>query len=653
MPHPAGSAGPSAPAAPATLSPAGPSAAARPAAPTLGVDGATPSAIALSWVANGGGGFVNYSVASSTVGPSGPWQVDGVLTSQSTTSWSTGSLAPGVSLWWQVTENTCVIFCGSSASNVVAVAQPALAALNFTLPSGSSANFNWTNNGTYGGLLGFVSYGLYERVSGGAPNLVASISTVATHSFTATGLSGGLGYTFYLNTTDCYSGCGTGSALLAVGSSNSVTFGVPVSLSVSVSDVRAVVDTGQSDLFSCNPSGGRAPYTFAWDFGNGTSLPGPASESQSYASSGSPTIQCVVTDAASTQATSATTVTVNPAPVLNLSANTTGVDVGQPIGLTGTVTLGTPLLSVAWAFGDGQTGSGPTLSHSYATAGHPTITCSATDATTTTVVRTLAVNVSPRLAVSGSTSSSTGAPGTALTFSAVAHNGSGSFSRYAWTFGDGSKATGASESHAFATAGGFNATILVTDSNGAANSSTVRVVISAIAVQVATTPASGTTKDSFAFSAVATGGAGGPYNVTWNFGDGTHAYGATTTHRYASAATFRATVVVADRLGATNTTSLPSLTVTTPPAAPPLVPSWGIALIAILAALLLGFFLVRRYRRQQSAALRSAAPWAPPTDPSRTLRGRKSCPTCGTSNLPIRETCENCGSDLPRRALTG
>jgi PKD domain-containing protein len=631
--------------------PANPAAPHPAANPALSVDGASPSAIALSWVPAGLTGFVNYSVASSGLSAGGPWQIVGVLTTQSTTVWSTGSLAPGVGLWWQVTENGCFIVCTSSASNVVAFVQPTLASLNVTLPTGSSADFNWTNNATYGGQLGFVSYGLYERAGGGGANLVASLSTSASRSFTVTGLSGGVGYTFYLNTTDCYSGCGTGTPLLAVGSSNSVTFGVPVALSASISDVRAVVDTGQADLFSCNPSGGRSPYTFAWDFGNGTSVPGPASESQSYASAGSPTIHCSVTDAAATQATSATTITVNTAPLLNLTANATGVDVSQPLALTGTTSLGTPVFTVLWAFGDGTSSSGASVAHSFAVPGRVVITCSATDATTTTVVRTLSMTVDPRPTVAGTSSSAVAAPGTALTLTALAHNGSGTFSRFSWDFGDGNRAVGASTPHTYTGVGVFNATVIVTDSNGASNRSTVRITISAISVHVAAIPASGTTKQDFTFNASAAGGAGRPYNFTWNFGDGTKGYGALTTHTYSSAAAYQPSVVVTDRLGATNTSSLPSVSISTPPPAPPLVPYWVLAVILLLALALLGIVLVRRRRQRESAALRSAAPWAPPTDPNRTLHGQKKCPTCGASNLPIRETCENCGAALPRRSL--
>jgi hypothetical protein len=110
--------------------------------------------------------------------------------------------------------------------------------------------------------------------------------------------------------------------------------------------------------------------------------------------------------------------------------------------------------------------------------------------------------------------------------------------------------------------------------------------------------------------------------------------------------------LVTDRLGGSNRSAEAPLAVATPPPPPPLIPLWALFALLLLILLAVGLLVYREFRQRRSIALRAAAPWAPPTDPSRTLRGRKSCPTCGASNLPIRETCESCGSDLPRRTLT-
>jgi hypothetical protein len=52
-----------------------------------------------------------------------------------------------------------------------------------------------------------------------------------------------------------------------------------------------------------------------------------------------------------------------------------------------------------------------------------------------------------------------------------------------------------------------------------------------------------------AFHATASGGAGGPYIVTWNFGDGTSGNGTNTTHLYTTPGNFTALATATDRLG--------------------------------------------------------------------------------------------------------
>jgi hypothetical protein len=625
--------------------------AARPAAgPTLSVAGSSPTAIGLSWTETCTVDSSGYVVSESTTTSSGPFVSVATIPSDTTVTWGTGSLTPGATAWWEVSASG---FLCSSTSNVVENTQPTLAYLNYTLPTGSSAEFNWTNNATYGTGVAFNSYGLYEEIGGGAPSLVQSLASEGSRSYTVTGLSGGLGYTFFVNTTDCFANCGATGPSYAVTGSNAVTFGVAVALASSISVVRNVVDANQSDLFSCNPSGGVSPYTFSWDFGNGTSVPGPSSESASYSTPSTPLVQCVVTDHAHTEASAAISILVDAAPVLNVTANATSVDVGQPIALACTPSLGTPAFSVTWEFGDSTVANGASVDHAYATPGSFAATCIVTDATTTTVTRAISLTVSPKLTLAASASSAAIAPGTVVSLVAHATNGSGTYESYSWTFSGGGSATTASVSHAFSVDGPATATVVVIDSNGAMNRSVVSVEVVPITVHVVALPTTARTGQMLTFNATAAGGAGGPYNFTWNFGDGITGYGTLVTHQYARAATYDPTVVVTDRLGAKSTTTVGTVAASVPPPPPPLVPLWALLLLVLIVLAVIAAVGYREFRRRRSAALRSAAPWAPPTDPNRTIRGQKPCPTCGTSNVPMRETCESCGADLPRRTFLG
>ncbi|MCI4321986.1 MAG: hypothetical protein L3K05_06765, partial [Thermoplasmata archaeon] len=287
--------------------PTSPAPAARPSAgPALTVDGVSPSMVSLSWTAAAGLGGSNYAVTESTQGATGPWVTVGNVSTQSPTAFGMTSLAPNASDWWQVTPNGLF----SSTSNVVEANQSVLATLSYTLPSSTSAQFNWTNAATYGGLLSFVAYDLYERANGSSPMLVASVASVGTLSYTVTGLTAGAGYSFYLTTVDCL-GCGGAAPVQSGTGSNTVTFGTALPLLGSLSAARAAVDVGQPDLFTCDPSGGSSPYTFAWDYGNGTRLAGSGSVSHAYAVAGAATVTCYVKDAAATVASASTSVLVN------------------------------------------------------------------------------------------------------------------------------------------------------------------------------------------------------------------------------------------------------------------------------------------------------------------------------------------------------
>ena len=65
----------------------------------------------------------------------------------------------------------------------------------------------------------------------------------------------------------------------------------------------------------------------------------------------------------------------------------------------------------------------------------------------------------------------------ALSFSGAAStDADGSIASYAWTFGDGSSASGAAVAHTFAAAGTFTVTLTVTDDRGASSSASVSIV---------------------------------------------------------------------------------------------------------------------------------------------------------------------------------
>src|SRR5207245_5973017 len=118
------------------------------------------------------------------------------------------------------------------------------------------------------------------------------------------------------------------------------------------------------------------------------------------------------------------------------------------------------------------------------------------------------------------------APGSNITFTAQATGGPGTFTAYAWSFGDGTTGTGAQITHTYTQTGSFQTTVVVTDGNGGTASGSASVTISNIQLTGSAAPPSGTTQTPFEFTARATGGRGAPYVSAWDFGYGASGTGA-------------------------------------------------------------------------------------------------------------------------------
>lgn len=136
------------------------------------------------------------------------------------------------------------------------------------------------------------------------------------------------------------------------------------------------------------------------------------------------------------------------------------------------------IASYVWNFGDGTTpGAGPTAAHVYAAAGTYTATLTvvdddgALDSTTFDVVVTIANQPPVATFTSGCTGLSCSFDGSA------SGDPDGSVVGYAWTFGDGGSATGASVTHAYGAAGTYTVSLTVTDDRGGTNATTRSVTV--------------------------------------------------------------------------------------------------------------------------------------------------------------------------------
>ncbi|MCU7927479.1 MAG: PKD domain-containing protein, partial [Candidatus Thiodiazotropha sp. (ex Dulcina madagascariensis)] len=235
---------------------------------------------------------------------------------------------------------------------------------------------------------------------------------------------------------------------------------------------------------------------------------------------------------------------------------------GIPVAFDGSASTdpdGT-IVSYAWDFGDGATGSGMAPSHTYQGTGTFDVTLSVTDdagdsASATTTATIGAGNQPPTADPNGPYTGTSGTP--------VAFDGSGSTDSdgtivsYTWDFGDGATGTGMAPSHTYTTQGTYNVTLTVTDDSNAVDSATTSAAIDATN-QAPTAnpngPYTGAVGVALSFDGTGSSDPDGTIVAyAWDFGDGTSGTGSVPSHTYASAGSYNITLSVTDDGGLSNT----------------------------------------------------------------------------------------------------
>ncbi len=140
----------------------------------------------------------------------------------------------------------------------------------------------------------------------------------------------------------------------------------------------------------------------------------------------------------------------------------------------------------------------------------------------------------------------------------------GTIDSYLWDFGDGNTGSGVTATHTYQTDGNFNATLIVTDNNGAeATSSSITINVDAVSTNIppeaiaSGNPVTGTAPLEVNFDGSASSDEDGTItSYAWNFGDGnTDDSGEKVTHIYQTAGSFNATITVTDNKGVEATSS--------------------------------------------------------------------------------------------------
>jgi PKD repeat protein len=169
-----------------------------------------------------------------------------------------------------------------------------------------------------------------------------------------------------------------------------------------------------------SPSDPNASLTYAWDFGDGSRGTGTAAD-HAFAGPGTYTVRLTVVDSYNSSTTVAENVTVRSVPVSVRDQPPTAVITvqhlpavtGQAVAYSGAGSSDSDgsVVSYRWSFGDGGTGTGPAIGHTYARAGTYSVTLTVTDnaGQSTTVARSLTVAAAGRITKVKVTPSRTGA----------------------------------------------------------------------------------------------------------------------------------------------------------------------------------------------------------------------------------------------------
>ncbi len=299
--------------------------------------------------------------------------------------------------------------------------------------------------------------------------------------------------------------------------------------------------------------------TYAWRFGDSAIGTG-AQPTHIYAAAGSYTVTLTVDDGNGGVHEASATVNVvraNTVPTARIGGPyATDVNAAIIFDATASTDADGDSLSASWTFGDGGTATGLTPNYTYRSVGTFTATVTVRDgragtASASTQVTVRAANRVPTAYAGGPYRGEVSRP---VVFDAAASaDPDGDALTFAWAFGDGGVATGASPSHVYAASGIFQVTVTVTDPRGGSAAASSQVTVTP-ANATPTAEANGPYAQEVGFPiAFTSAGSSDPdgdvLTFTWRFGDGRVNTGPASSTSYLTPGTYTVELTVDDGRG--------------------------------------------------------------------------------------------------------
>lgn len=329
-------------------------------------------------------------------------------------------------------------------------------------------------------------------------------------------------------------------------------------------------------------SEGSSIVSYVWDYGDGSTGAGVTS-THAYDTGGRFVVKLTTLDTLSVQAVTTRIVTVipPPQPTAHILSSTEMGNASLQVNFNGI--LSTPsemdlsILSYSWDFGDGQLASGAIVDHVYTTPGVYVARLSITDSKNRVAHSNVSISVKnplPPVAVANS-SQIVGRVPLQLTFTGISST-PGSFDgeiiSYAWSFGDGSTASGASVQHTFVNPGVYQVKLIVKDDRGNSSEDTLSIEAapaSGAVASIASSSSGGIRPIQIQFdgsNSLSSTSEGEIVEYHWTFGDGSTAMGANVAHEFLNQGSYVVTLKVTDEAGQfdSETTIVEVLPVTPP-----------------------------------------------------------------------------------------
>ncbi len=337
---------------------------------------------------------------------------------------------------------------------------------------------------------------------------------------------------------------------------------------------------GQPVNFSalCTDPGPADVVSYGWAFGDASGNATGNATSHTFANQGNYSVTLTCDDGDGGRVSTRVNVTVaNVAPTVTALLATGTANEGSLMSFASQCAdVGVlDVLTYSWSFGDGATGPGQNLTHTFLDDGryNVALTCMDGDGgivSSSTVV--IVSNVAPTASIVGSNRTLEGTP---LTLNANASDvGILDILAYAWTFGDGATAGDlASVQHAFADNGVYLVSVTVTDGDGGAVTVNFTVVVDNVA-PTALISITGVLEEGSPVSLaalVSDPGINDTFTYAWNLGDGNLSSLSAADHAFLDQGTYNVTLRVTDNDGGSSVTSV-VLTIVN---APPTLVLWG------------------------------------------------------------------------------